>query len=650
MAALLMCVAAPCLRAQPLPIVPPEQRGSSAMERMGHHDQGSIRTLFWNFGMVGDFPNDPLHVDLSTFHSVEAPKGSGMNYSDGITPFVLARILTTGGQTAYLMETGYRERQAIDPNTGQMMRLEPRPGYFQESPEINLSHSPAVSTDPTTWPPLWFDKLGDPADPGWAGEWNGYFGKGAVADQESYSVMDDQAYATWDFQPDARDATRRGLALRIAARGLQWTNSQARNVIFWHYDVTNEGTTPYNDALIFGMYVDPSIGGSRLSCDGIFESDDDNAYWDRSGSRNLAYAWDRFGHGVDLSGVCSPAGYFGYTFLETPGNAADGVDNDRDGITDESPNGGPGTQIVGHDAIVSYVAAHDDLARFSAYYGSLENRPAVLAGSWWTGDEDLDWVAALDDLGADGLPGTNDLGEGDGVPTAGEPNFDRTDADEVDQLGLTGFKQNRIRAGAGNPDPRVDNILFYTDANQWPQRLWEQFTAPNPADRFDGPLVSFYNFAYLTASGPFTLDVGQTRRFSVALGWAPTLDSLDRVMDAAVQIHRGDYQLLTTDVPGTAVRAVERARLMGNSPNPFRGRTRIALRLAGTQPARLEIFDLHGRQVAIRDLGSLAAGEAHVTFDAGGLATGLYLYRIRLGAGPEGGRAATLTGRMVVMR
>ena len=42
--------------------------------------------------MVGDYPADPGNVDLSIFHSVEIPKGSGENYSDGTTPFVLANV------------------------------------------------------------------------------------------------------------------------------------------------------------------------------------------------------------------------------------------------------------------------------------------------------------------------------------------------------------------------------------------------------------------------------------------------------------------------------------------------------------------------------------------------------------------------------
>ncbi|MCK7525768.1 MAG: hypothetical protein MZV64_53245 [Ignavibacteriales bacterium] len=42
----------------------------------------------------------------------------------------------------------------------------------------------------------------------------------------------------------------------------------------------------------------------------------------------------------------------------------------------------------------------------------------------------------IHDTGADGVFGTNDTGEGDGEPTNGETNFDKTDIDESDQIGL----------------------------------------------------------------------------------------------------------------------------------------------------------------------------------------------------------------------
>ena len=45
-------------------------------------------------------------------------------------------------------------------------------------------------------------------------------------------------------------------------------------------------------------------------------------------------------------------------------------------------------------------------------------------------DNDGDWDRMTDDVGADGVPGTGDLGEGDGKPTRGEPNVDLRDPDE----------------------------------------------------------------------------------------------------------------------------------------------------------------------------------------------------------------------------
>lgn len=255
MVALALLAVVPRAGAQPPP-VPPDERGRIDAERSGIHDAANIRTIFWNFGMVGDYPRDPINVDLSVFHSVEVPKGSGMNYSDGITPFVLAKVRQRDGTDAYIMETGFRERQGTSPYYNRIMRFEPRPGFFQADPAINPLRSLAISTDPRTWPPSWPDKRNDPDDPGWSGEWNGYFGKHAAADQESFTVMDDNYYDAWDFYPDSRDPTRRGLGLRIEVRGFQWANPQVGNVIFWHYEITNESTTDYDDNIIFGLYVD----------------------------------------------------------------------------------------------------------------------------------------------------------------------------------------------------------------------------------------------------------------------------------------------------------------------------------------------------------------------------------------------------------
>jgi hypothetical protein len=532
--------------AQPLPVVPREQRSNIDFERKGFHDAANIRTEFWNFGMVGNFPPDPLNVDLSVFHSAEVPKGSGMNYTDGITPFVLAKVRDRNDRSIYIMETGYRERQQRSPTRNIEMRFEPRPGYFQADPNINRAESPAISNDPRTWPDYWPNKLDDPDDPGWRGSWNGYFGKRLVADQETYMVLDDDHYDAFDYFPDSRDPTRRGLGLRVEVHGLQWANPQARNVIFWVYDITNESTTDYVENIIFGMYMDSGVGGSAISCDGVAESDDDNAFFDRSFGLNLVYTWDKLGHGRDLSGNCGSTGYLGYAYLETPGKPSDGIDNDDDGIVDEKRDGGPGQLIVGRDAIESYLRANYDLVKFEANYGPFQERPAFKAGRWWTGDEDMDWVLEANDTGADGVFAVEiedeDQGEGDGIPTEGEPGFDRTDLHESDQIGLTGFKMNRIRVGAGNPSTEVDNIVFFDNGTNWPRLLYEQFTAPNPADRFDDAVVLNYNIGFLFASGPFTLPAGKTERFSLALAYGADLDQLRETVRIVQAIYNGNYQ------------------------------------------------------------------------------------------------------------
>ncbi|MCB0283816.1 MAG: hypothetical protein KDF60_14620 [Calditrichaeota bacterium] len=516
--------------------VPPEERGNHLYEHVGHHDANNFRTRYWNYGMVGDYPSDPVNVDLSVFHSMEVPKGSGVNYGDGTTPFILAKVIDDDGNTFYIMETGYRERQETSPYRNLTMRFEPRPGFFQQDFSINTGEAPAISNDPRTWPDTWPDKESDIDDPGWPGSWNGYFGKQALADQESFTVMDDDYYDKWNYTPDSRDSTRNGLALRTDVRGFQWSNPQANNVVFWHYDVTNEGTTNFDDNIIFGLYMDSGIGGSGISCDGIAESDDDNAYYDKSLGLNLVYTWDKNGHGISLSSNCFETGYLGYAYLETPGNPFDGLDNDSDGMIDEKRDSGPGQLIEGREAIRAYVEAHYDMDLFEKEIGSLETRPAYKFARWWTGDEDMDWIPELFDAGTDGVWGTGDTGEGDMMPTAGEGNFDRTDLNESDQIGLTGFKMNRIRSVSGQP---TDNIVFFDNGSEWPRRLYDFFSSSAP---FDDALVTDYNIGFLFASGPFILNTETTERFSLALAYGADNYELRNTVRIVQQIYNANYR------------------------------------------------------------------------------------------------------------
>jgi len=88
----------------------------------------------------------------------------------------------------------------------------------------------------------------------------------------------------------------------------------------------------------------------------------------------------------------------------------------------------------------------------------------------------------------------------------------------------------------------VDGVVFYTDSQSWPQRLFQMFSNPDSASRYDAALAANYNIAFLFASGPFRLDVGQTERFSLALAYGQDLNALRRTTKTVQQIYNGNYQ------------------------------------------------------------------------------------------------------------
>ena len=71
-----------------------------------------------------------------------------------------------------------------------------------------------------------------------------------------------------------------------------------------------------------------------------------------------------------------------------------------------------------------------------------------------------------------------------------------------------------------------------------------------------------------------------------------------------------------------------RFALEQNFPNPFNPSTSIDYAVPATGHVTLEVFDLLGRQVRSLVDGSLPAGDYTVTFNAGNLPSGLYLYRL----------------------
>ena len=95
-------------------------------------------------------------------------------------------------------------------------------------------------------------------------------------------------------------------------------------------------------------------------------------------------------------------------------------------------------------------------------------------------------------------------------------------------------------------------------------------------------------------------------------------------------------------------------QLRQNYPNPFNGETKIGYRIqerGDNTPVTLKVYDVLGRVVATLVDGPVSAGEHTVHFDATGLASGVYIYRLQTRP-LSGGEAGAVVGtqRMILIK
>lgn len=83
--------------------------------------------------------------------------------------------------------------------------------------------------------------------------------------------------------------------------------------------------------------------------------------------------------------------------------------------------------------------------------------------------------------------------------------------------------------------------------------------------------------------------------------------------------------------------------LQQNYPNPFNPTTSISFDLPQATAVKLSVFDVLGREVAVLVNGKLTAGNHAVTFDAAGMQSGMYIYRLETAN-------STMTKSMVLMK
>lgn len=95
---------------------------------------------------------------------------------------------------------------------------------------------------------------------------------------------------------------------------------------------------------------------------------------------------------------------------------------------------------------------------------------------------------------------------------------------------------------------------------------------------------------------------------------------------------QGTVTLDSTQVSNEEISEIpEQTRLLQNYPNPFNPSTSITFQLKQTSLVELNIYDMNGRLVSELVNNTYGAGEHSVNFNASGLASGVYYYRLNAG-------------------
>ncbi|NQV30227.1 MAG: hypothetical protein HQ508_05000 [Candidatus Marinimicrobia bacterium] len=608
------------LFAQDVNHIPSDHRGDPRYRRKTEIDGNQIRASIFNYGFSGRTGgSQPTHIPY------EWPKNTKQHYIALTGVFYGAQVLNEAGLPIKIMMTpNYR----TDPQTGDSWNLEPVPGFLNA--ESNLI---AKSTEPSSWPIDWPDRLDDEISPGWPGSWNGYFGKDQFnADQEIYYECTDNHYNRHNYFPDSTDHSRRGLGLLTKVRVLAWSQILINDVLFHLHTITNDGTKDL-DKTAFSLWLADLVGG-----DG--DTDDDHPSFDLLNN----VAWSMDGDGIGNSNFGStPVGVVATAFLETPGNGIDGIDNDGDAddhpellaeisnldslvplftLVDFLPtildNGnklvtidenysrhiflfsGADTTVLSGGKIFELSVGDtlvenpdnlidDDLdglideteglhlnrltiegiipVRHINYLyfnsGDIVRRGLIVPGADTETnqasiapmidetradgvDNDRDWRAFTDDVGVDGLDGSFDTGESDGLPSSGhgtglpgEPNIDITDVSESDQIGLT--------AAAYMASSEAIQNLADSD-------MWRRFMTPGVF--FDPSIELEGDYNLHVTSGYFPLAKGQTESISMAINMGVDQEDALRNKEVAQKTYDLDYKFATAPRPPTLSAAV----------------------------------------------------------------------------------------------
>jgi endo-1,4-beta-xylanase len=146
------------------------------------------------------------------------------------------------------------------------------------------------------------------------------------------------------------------------------------------------------------------------------------------------------------------------------------------------------------------------------------------------------------------------------------------------------------------------------------------------------------------SSGTWAVLASAMTSAKAAMGkdYSATVSAADTLGQARTGLKSALDGLVLTGVDQAAERPSSYA-LSQNFPNPFNPTTVVRYQAPVASSVRLVVYDLLGREVAVLVNEQKAPGEYEVVFNASGLSSGVYMYRLSAGD-------FTATRRMVVLR
>ena len=298
--------------------LPSEDRAEFEQRRKSILDANNLRATYHNYGFAGR----ASAADELVF---EFPKNTNRWYIYFVSIFMGAEVENQGGTGASRFPIVIAPDYRTNPQTGDSWSMNPIPGYFNpESQEIARSDRGPTSPLGSTWPSFWPDKMDDESDPGWAGQWNGFFGKGIFnADQEFFYRAGDDRYTRYTnnnvtrFRPFEDAPERGGLGLVMDSRILAWTQNLIADVHFNIFEIRNDSPNNYE-----------KVSFMLWTADWVGTPSDDQPFFDQQ--RSTAFFTDARPTAAPPEFDNTTIGVAAVRFLETPGNAQDGIDNDGD--------------------------------------------------------------------------------------------------------------------------------------------------------------------------------------------------------------------------------------------------------------------------------------------------------------------------------